>query len=297
MCEALKPLEDKLAEIIEAQRRAEEEQASRDQLRAIQRAFREALLALPSEEYDWFDVRAPARRATEGEGDEANAPAAVNAFEDMPVEASQPFSKAGRQRQFFEFAGPLFSVAISPAASAVRVGEERELRALPRDRARRRVEDDLMFDWEIIDGAGILRAEHNQAVTFLAPEEPGLTRIKVIVAQRDIQCTAEALITITRELMPQFASTTIPSQGLPSYTFERAAGESWRSKYDAARNMIIVNNGHRDFVYASRGKALKLRYLVRLYAKELVLRNFVGLPSDQLLERMVELSLRTEEHL
>ena len=61
--------------------------------------------------------------------------------------------------------------------------------------------------------------------------------------------------------------------------------------------MIIVNNGHRDFVYASRGKALKLRYLVRLCAKELVLRNFVGLPSDQLLERMVELSLRTEEHL
>jgi hypothetical protein len=35
----------------------------------------------------------------------------------------------------------------------------------------------------------------------------------------------------------------------------------------------------------------------RLYAKELVMHNFVGLPADQLLERMVELSLRTEEHL
>jgi hypothetical protein len=46
-----------------------------------------------------------------------------------------------------------------------------------------------------------------------------------------------------------------------------------------------------------RGKSLKLRYLVRLYAKELVMHNFVGLPADQLLERMVELSLRTEEHL
>ena len=50
-------------------------------------------------------------------------------------------------------------------------------------------------------------------------------------------------------------------------------------------------------MYAGRSKGLKLRYLVRLYTKELVLRNFVGLPSDQLLERMVELSLRTEEHL
>ena len=54
----MQPLEQKLTEIIEAQRRAEEEQASREQLRAIQRAFREALLALPAEEYDWFDVQA-----------------------------------------------------------------------------------------------------------------------------------------------------------------------------------------------------------------------------------------------
>jgi hypothetical protein len=57
-CEALAPLEQKLIEIIEAQRRAEEEKASREQLRTIQRAFREALLALPAEEYDWFDISA-----------------------------------------------------------------------------------------------------------------------------------------------------------------------------------------------------------------------------------------------
>jgi hypothetical protein len=31
--------------------------------------------------------------------------------------------------------------------------------------------------------------------------------------------------------------------------------------------------------------------------KELVLKNFVGLPSDQLLERMIELSLYAEEKL
>jgi hypothetical protein len=58
-----------------------------------------------------------------------------------------------------------------------------------------------------------------------------------------------------------------------------------------------VNNGHRDFVFASRSKALKLRYLIRLYAKELILRNFAGMPAEQLLERMIELWLRTEEHL
>jgi hypothetical protein len=119
----------------------------------------------------------------------------------------------------------------------------------------------------------------------------------VTARQRDIVCEAEALVTVTHELLPQLGSATVDAQGLPGYTFERAAGESWRSKFDAARNLIVINNGHRDFVYAGRSKGLKLRYLVRLYTKELVLRNFVGLPSDQLLERMVELSLRTEEHL
>ena len=63
LCESLQPLEQKLIEIIEEQRCAEEEQASREQLRTIQRAFREALLALPAEEYDWFDIQARSFRS------------------------------------------------------------------------------------------------------------------------------------------------------------------------------------------------------------------------------------------
>jgi len=54
---------------------------------------------------------------------------------------------------------------------------------------------------------------------------------------------------------------------------------------------------HRDFVYAARIKARKLRYIARLYAKELVYKNFPGMPTEQLLERLIELSLYTEEHL
>jgi len=78
---------------------------------------------------------------------------------------------------------------------------------------------------------------------------------------------------------------------------EESLKGSQRKLQNPGREGVGINNGHRDFVYAGRNKSLKLRYLVRLYAKELVLRNFVGLPPDQLLERMVELSLRTEEHL
>ena len=297
LCTGLEPLERKLIEIIEEQRRAEEEQASREQMRTIQRAFREALLALPAEEYDWFDIQARSQRSLPGDSPDAGPGVSSAHGDDAIPGASEPERGEERQRQFFEFAGPLFSVTISPASSIVRVGDRKELRALPRDRSRRRVEADLEFQWQVVEGPGTLDGAHDQAVTFLAPEEPGLTRLKVIVRQRDIVCEAEALITVTHELLTQIGTTTVPSQGLPGYTFERAAGESWRSRFDATRNVIVVNSGHRDFVYASRNKSLKLRYLVRLYAKELILRNFVGLPADQLLERMVELSLRTEENL
>ena len=47
------------------------------------------------------------------------------------------------QRQFFDYAGPLFSVVVSPAASTTPLNETRKFRALPRDRSRRRVVEDL----------------------------------------------------------------------------------------------------------------------------------------------------------
>jgi Histidine kinase-, DNA gyrase B-, and HSP90-like ATPase len=290
LLDALVPLEEKLIEMLEEQRRAEEEQASRELLQAIQRAFREALLALPAEEYDWFDIHSQVRRRS-GNGRE------IDSAEETVAGATEPEIGAVKQRQFFEYAGPLFSVVVSPASTVVRVGDKRALRALPYDRARRRVESDLTFNWQIVEGGGALDRTHDQAVNFLAPDEPGLVRVRVTVSQADIERSAEALITVTHELLPQVGTTSIDSQGLPGYTFERAPGESWRSKFDTTRNIIVVNSGHRDFVYAARSKSLKLRYLVRLYCKELVLRNFVGLPADQLLERMVELSLRTEENL
>jgi hypothetical protein len=59
---ALRPLESHVKGLIDEQQRAEEEQASQQSLRAIQRAFHEAMLALPREEYDWFDVQGRARQ-------------------------------------------------------------------------------------------------------------------------------------------------------------------------------------------------------------------------------------------
>jgi hypothetical protein len=86
-------------------------------------------------------------------------------------------------------------------------------------------------------------------------------------------------------------------KGIPGYTFIRAPGEIWRSRFDDKNNLVVINNGHKDYVFAAQKKARKLKYVSRLFAKELVLRNFTGFPAEQLLERMIELSMYMEENL
>ena len=289
------PLETHLNGLIDAQRRAEEEQANRESLRAIQRAFREAMLVLPREEYDWFDIQSRSQQAFgAGQPPERQVEAASAGEEASVAERSESGST---QRQFFEHAGPLHTAVISPAASTVRVSQSRRLRALPRDRSRRRVEQDLTFAWEIVEGGGTLSSTSDQEVSFEAPSSPVLVRLSVTVSQRDVRCSAEALITVTDSLDVAIGPAVVNARGLPGYTFERAGGELWRSRFDAERNLIVVNSGHRDFVFATRSRALQLRYLVRLYVKELVLKNFAGLPVEQVVERMIELSLYVEEKL
>ena len=283
--------------LIEAQRRAEEEQANRESLRAIQRAFREAMLVLPREEYDWFDIQSRSPQTTApGESPERRLEAR-DAEEALAPGIPEPSAGEATQRRFFDYAGPLHTVVISPATSTLQVNHSRRFCALPRDRSRRRVEQNLIFAWEIVEGSGTLSSTSDQEVSFQAASSPGLVRLSVAVSQDDVHCRAEALITVTDSLDVAIGPAVVNVRGLPGYTFERAAGELWRSRFDAERNVIVVNNGHRDFVFATRSRALQLRYLVRLYVKELVLRNFAGLPAEQLTERMVELSLYVEEKL
>jgi hypothetical protein len=293
--EALVPLEAHLDGLIDAQRRAEEEQANRESLRAIQRAFREAMLVLPREEYDWFDIQS--RSAQAAGGGELPVRDVEASGAEGEVGVPEPNGGETVQRQFFDYAGPLYNVVISPAASTLAVSQRRRLRALPRDRSRRRVEQDLTFTWEIVEGGGTLLSTSDQEVNFEAPASPVLVRLSVAVSQGDIRCSAEALITVTDSLDVAIGPTVVNARGLPGYTFERAAGELWRSRFDAERNLIVVNSGHRDFVFATRSRALQLRYLVRLYVKELVLKNFAGQSAEQVAERMIELSLYVEEKL
>ena len=301
-CKALEPVEEHLRQIIEEQRKAEEERSSRQILRKVQRALKEAFLRLPQEEYDWFDLQSrktrkkrdplfstssivgPAREENSREGDGHGTAPELDGSDDG-------------HREFFEFAGPLFSVLISPKSSVVPVDRRKKYRALCRDRSRRTVWKDLVYRWGIINGEGQLRSNDEESVVFIAPPEPCLTTLELIVRQGGKECRDEALITITDSLMDQATGSGGSRKGLPGYTYHRAPGEMWRSRFDVDKNVIVINNGHRDFVYAGKQKSRKLRYICRLFCKELVRHNFPGLQTDELLERMIELSLYTEEHL
>ena len=303
LCRALEPVEDQLRSIIEEQRRAEEERSSRQTLRKVQRALREAFLYLPEEEYDWFDIhgrRGPKKVGAHSTTASPNGSYEYDRQEDVVSGVSEPSASSDRtseQRAFFEFAGPLFSVMIVPKTSVVSVDKQKRLRSLCRDRSKRVVLDELTYRWEITDGDGTLDQTDCKNVTFTAPAEPCLTTLRLTVSQGDKEVSSEALITVTDSLIERPAGADGSRKGLPGYTFRRAPGEMWRSKYDANKNVVIINKGHRDFVYAGKQKARKLRYICRLFCKELLLANYPGLQQDDLLERMIELSMYTEENL
>jgi len=98
--------------------------------------------------------------------------------------------------------------------------------------------------------------------------------LRAIVRQGDIECTDEALITVTDSLLDQSSKDASLRKGLTGYTYLRAPGEMWRSRYEVDKNVIIINNGHRDFVFAGKQKRRKLRCIRRLFCKEQVRHNF-----------------------
>jgi len=301
-CRAMAPVEKRLQEIIEEQRKAEEERSSRLVLRRVQRALKEAFLRLPQEEYDWFDIYGGKPQPKSG-GLFSSGPVSGGARDkigregESPEDAAELLEADSGPKQFFDYAGPLFSVLISPKSSVVSVDRRKTYRVICRDRSRRVVLENLEYHWKIISGGGRLEAEDRDSAVFTAAAEPGLTTLEVVVRQGDKTCRDEALITVTDSLLDQSTKSGKADKGLPGYTYRRAPGETWRSRFDEEKNVIVINNGHRDFVYAGKQKGRKVRYICRLFCKELVRHNFPGLQTDELLERMIELSLYTEEHL
>jgi hypothetical protein len=289
--DALINLKGRLNVIVSEQSKAEEERMSKNILRSVQKAFLNAMLSLPREEYDWFDMpeKSTSRR--------------------LSVEGAENYSlilegerhserKQAAQKEFFEVAGPLFSARIQPGSAILPVNTTKTFRAVGLDRSRRQIEQNLLYEWAIIEGKGQLDRKNGEFVIFSAPDEPALCKLKVVIRQLETVCEAENIITIVDSLLKApVENNEFSKKGLPSYTLESAVGKMWRSRYDGKRNIIIINSGHRDFIYSGKERMRKLRYISRLFAKELVLHNFVGEPPEQLLEHLLELSMYTEDNL
>ena len=312
---SLEFIEEALAESIREQQRAEEEEASKAILHRVTRALKEAFLLLPQEDYGWLNVQARTRtnRPDGAPGSGPGAPGLPSGAEDAgfgdeaPVDgedkslAAEIIGSADRrgvQKEFFDYSGPLFSFTVSPATAIVGVGEKRRFRGIARDKSRRFIDAGILFDWSIVEGAGTLSATDTEYIEFSAAEEPGLTIIEGFAYQGDEVRSARAAVTVTAELIPERNKEAAGRQkGLPGYTYRSAPGELWRSRYDADHSLIVINNAHPDFIFASRHGMTKLRYIARLFAKELVIANFPEASREELLERMVELTLYAEENL
>jgi hypothetical protein len=225
--------------------------------------------------------------------------APLNAPGDVGVSGdAQERGEPAAEREFFSYPGPLFSAVISPSSLVMKVKAERGFRCIARDKSRRAIEEGVEIRWKIKEGEGRLSAESGEIVAFTAPSEPGICVLEAAAAQGNIVIRAEAIITVSETLIERDTGPGDKGgKGLPGYTFLRAPGELWRSRYDEKNNLIVVNNGHRDYLYAALKHARKLKYICRLFAKELVLANFPGFDSRELLERVIELSLYAEENL
>ncbi len=142
----------------------------------------------------------------------------------------------------------------------------------------------------------------SEFITFKVSDEPGIIILRAIAKQDEKECLAECIITVTDELIKKDDHNSNSEDSgnrkeLPGYTFKKAPEELWRSRYDASRSIIIVNNAHADFIFASKSKMRKLKYITKLFTKELVLINFPEASREELLERIIELQMYAEENL
>lgn len=296
-CISMENLTEALTEKIDSQKKAEDEKASRSILQKIIKALKEALTFLPENEYEWLNIKN--YRKTEIVKEDDSSGGMGNDMEPIYIAREAGNSGSEKEAEMFGFPGELHSAVVSPGSSVIGVGEKKRLSLTAKDKNGNKLESGFEVQWKLSEGAGQLSEKTGMFTEYSAPPEPCIARIEALVQVEEKTLSAECVITVTQELLPgdEKRKDSGSRKGLPGYTFLKASGELWRSRFDAERAIIVINNGHADFIYASKTPLRKLRYITRLFAKELVLENFPEANKEQLLERMIELQLYAEESL
>jgi hypothetical protein len=294
---ALAGLEQELAEHFEAERRRHAALRREHLARDIRKAFRPVVSRL--HDYDFFSLRAAAGAAPTGaagnggalgRGDTAAAEGGA-ALELPEQEASRapeaedpraPDEAQESDGQLFP-PGPLARLEARPRKLRLPALATRSLRVLALDADGRACAGEVDFSWLLV-GPGELRAEGARAA-YTAPDLDALEAeeplVRVVASQGETRVGAEVPV----QLQPA-SSADARTSGIPDPRPVNAPGEAWRSRLVEGR--WEYNADHRDYLAASETEARRLRYLVNLFAKEIVLRNFGGPADAQVLERMVE---------
>jgi hypothetical protein len=316
--EAAVALEPEIRAALEQREQAETDRASRQILRQVHKAFATALADLPSADYIFFDIptAAPApgnRPVARGErvpGEPADA--LSTAGETQPA-AAQPLLPLDP--------GPVHTVWITPRHPRRSPGGLCQLTAVARDVLGAVIPEGVRFFWRLIDGDGRLDAADG-ATCLVAADATGVVTVEVVARDADGGPDAgparapDAWGAIAGDAATQMPGREISdrvtvkflddeaaaggaqgSRGLPSYRLEPEHGQAWRSRYDARANEIIINASHRDFLASKSSVGKHRRYIGKLYAKEVVLSNFPHESPAQALERLIEVTLRTEDAL
>ncbi|MCK5082784.1 MAG: ATP-binding protein, partial [Candidatus Omnitrophica bacterium] len=126
--DALSSLEEQLNAIVAQQQQQQDEASNRHILKSVQKALREALLILPEEEYDWFEVYSKGNGPKQKEIADVM-PYAVENFDSHQklTQTTVEETPEDKQTQFFEYAGPLHRTQILPASCTLVIKQQRKL--------------------------------------------------------------------------------------------------------------------------------------------------------------------------
>jgi hypothetical protein len=127
----------------------------------------------------------------------------------------------------------------------------------------------------------------------VASSSVGIVVVGVTARQGEIEVSDRVELKFVDDPLADAAG----GRGLPGYRLEAEHGQLWRSRYDATRNEVVINSAHRDFLASHHAAAKHRRYVGKLYAKEVVLTNFPHESPAEVMERLIEVMLRTEDAL
>jgi len=189
--------------------------------------------------------------------------------------------------------GPLDRVVIRPVEIRIAVGRRRRANAIALDATGNVIERDLVYSWGLTPGVGSLAVEPGTCAVIEAGTRPARGTLTVEVRHEapgagPLERGASAAVLVEGEA---------PRRVFPPPTFVHSPGEPWRSRWNLTEGRLEVNSAHSDYLAVRESPPRRRRYLGRLYAKELVLHNFGHEAPPVVLERLLEVLTRLEEHL